>query len=107
MGAVGYLRALCAAVVLFGSIGCSADDEGGQGSKHGSIELTNGKLVLMPLGDSITVGVSGGYRNDLYTSLTGTGLAVDMVGTQYDIGTEVADKDHEGHSGYPIAGAND
>jgi len=56
----------------------------------------------MPLGDSITLGVNGGYRNDLYNGLTQNNCSVGFVGTQSDQNTRVADKEHEGHSGFTI-----
>ena len=59
---------------------------------------------IMPLGDSITVGVNGGYRNDLYSGLLQNNCGVAYVGTQFDQWTHVADKDHEGHSGLSIGG---
>ncbi|MEQ1502695.1 MAG: GDSL-type esterase/lipase family protein [Myxococcota bacterium] len=64
------------------------------------VDLRDGELDLMPLGDSITLGVSGGYRNGVYEALTAAGYAVDLVGTQSDPYTQVPDHDHEGHSGY-------
>jgi aryl-phospho-beta-D-glucosidase BglC (GH1 family)/lysophospholipase L1-like esterase len=57
---------------------------------------------IMPLGDSITLGVNGGYRNNLYTGLQQNSCGVDNVGTQSDPNTRVADKDHEGHPGFTI-----
>ena len=57
---------------------------------------------IMPLGDSITLGVNGGYRNNLYTGLQQNNCGVSYVGTQSDQWTRVADKDHEGHSGFNI-----
>jgi lysophospholipase L1-like esterase len=56
----------------------------------------------MPLGDSITLGVNGGYRNNLYAGLVLEDCGVDFVGTQSDPNTRVADKDHEGHPGFSI-----
>jgi len=57
---------------------------------------------IMPLGDSITVGVNGGYRNNLYTGLQQNNCGVSYVGTLSDVNTRVADKRHEGHSGLTI-----
>ena len=57
----------------------------------------------MPLGDSITLGVNGGYRNELYTSLSADACGVNYVGSQSDQYTQVADHDHEGHPGFTIA----
>ena len=56
----------------------------------------------MPLGDSITLGVNGGYRNNLYTGLQQNNCGVGYVGTQSDPNTRVADKRHEGHSNLKI-----
>jgi len=58
---------------------------------------------IMPLGDSITEGVNGGYRNDLYTGLRQDNCGVAYVGTLSDPNTRVADKHHEGHPGLTIA----
>ncbi|MEO8671453.1 MAG: SGNH/GDSL hydrolase family protein [Tahibacter sp.] len=57
---------------------------------------------IMPLGDSITLGVNGGYRNRLYTRLAGLACNVGFVGSLSDQYTLAADKDHEGHSGFSI-----
>jgi len=57
---------------------------------------------IMPLGDSITLGGNGGYRNNLYTGLQENNCGVSYVGTLFDPSTRVADKDHEGHSGLTI-----
>jgi lysophospholipase L1-like esterase len=66
----------------------------------------SGKLVscanIMPLGDSITLGVNGGYRNNLFTALQKKNCGVSYVGSQFDQYTRVAAKDHEGHPGYSI-----
>lgn len=59
-------------------------------------------MKILPLGDSITLGVNGGYRNGVYTGLRDAGCGVDLVGSQKDQYTEVADKDHEGHPGFTI-----
>ena len=56
----------------------------------------------MPLGDSITEGVNGGYRNVLYSDLNALGCGVNYVGSRFDQFAEVSDKDHEGHPGYSI-----
>jgi lysophospholipase L1-like esterase len=64
------------------------------------VSLRDDELDIMPLGDSITLGVNGGYRNGLYTSLTEDGYTVDLVGSLNDEYTRVADHDHEGHSGF-------
>ena len=57
----------------------------------------------MPLGDSITLGVNGGYRNTLRTSLTTAGCGVNYVGSQFDQYAVIGDKNHEGHPGFTIS----
>jgi lysophospholipase L1-like esterase len=57
---------------------------------------------LMPLGDSITLGVNGGYRNLLWTDITGLSCGLNYVGSQNDPYCEAPDHDHEGHPGYTI-----
>ncbi|HEY6720866.1 MAG TPA: GDSL-type esterase/lipase family protein, partial [Burkholderiales bacterium] len=54
------------------------------------------------MGDSITLGVNGGYRNNLYTGLQQNNCGVSYVGTLNDPNTQVADKDHDGHAGFAI-----
>jgi lysophospholipase L1-like esterase len=70
-------------------------------------DVASFNLRIMPLGDSITLGVNGGYRDGLYTRLTGAGYTVDYVGSQSDQYTGVADHDHEGHPGFTIGGIAD
>ncbi|MEL6470627.1 MAG: carbohydrate-binding domain-containing protein [Cyanobacteria bacterium J06623_4] len=64
-----------------------------------------GRLKVMPLGDSITKGGDdfdvGGYRDDLWQSLTGSGYDVDFVGPN-SLGDGNYDKDHAGFGGYRI-----
>jgi len=59
-------------------------------------------IRIMPLGDSITVGIgdttNGGYRGPLYQALTAAGHSVDFVGSQ--VGGAITDPHHEGHSGW-------
>ncbi len=58
-------------------------------------------LRIMPLGDSITMGIGssheGGYRQPLYWDYTIQGIHFDFVGTQND--GSGFDTDHEGHGG--------
>ena len=64
---------------------------------------------IMPLGDSITLGVgspaTGGYREPLYDLLTEAGHDFEFVGSlsDYQGGLPNAQKYHEGHSGYVIS----
>ena len=73
---------------------------------------------IMPLGDSITMGVipptigswndyTGGYRQKLYIDLTTGGHTVDFVGSQQTGALAVPpfDSDHEGYPGYYAAGS--
>ncbi len=61
-------------------------------------------LRIMPLGDSITVGVGSpgknGWRADLQSRLRDAGVRTDFVGSQRE-GT-TGDRDHEGHGGWTI-----
>ncbi|KQX50019.1 hypothetical protein ASD33_15425 [Streptomyces sp. Root1304] len=67
------------------------------------------RLAVMPLGDSITLGVGSstgdGYRPGLWSKLQGHGSTVDFVGSM-NSGT-LPDTDHEGHSGWFIGGIHD
>lgn len=91
----GFLRILCWATFSFSA--CA----------NASTVLDAPRLQrcarIMPLGDSITLGVNGGYRNNLYTGLQQRNCGVSYVGTQLDQWTRVADKDHEGHPGLTIS----
>ena len=69
----------------------------------GPTPAPTGCLKIMPLGDSITLGVNGGYRNTLRTSLTANGCGVDFVGSQFDQYAVTSDKEHEGHPGFTIS----
>jgi lysophospholipase L1-like esterase len=65
--------------------------------------LNNGKVRIMPLGDSITTGDPGsqqvGYRRKLYLDLDGLSPnRIDFVGSLSN-GLTDHDKDHEGHGG--------
>lgn len=59
---------------------------------------------IMPLGDSITDGitVSGAYRIKLWSKITTNGYKVDFVGSMTGGPSELGDKNHEGHSGWRI-----
>jgi lysophospholipase L1-like esterase len=73
------------------------------GDAAASVTLRDGKLDIMPLGDSITAGDDGGYRNELYRALTADGFRVHFVGTLTDPATLVPEKAHEGHIGFTVA----
>src|SRR5690606_20101241 len=65
---------------------------------------SNGGVRIMPLGDSITDGltVPGGYRIDLWQKLVADGYTIDFVGSQSNGPASLGDRDHEGHSGWRI-----
>lgn len=82
-----------------------------------------GGAKLMPLGDSITVGMHGteafwwankslrgGYRGRLLELLQNSGARVDFVGgtgnDAVDPRETIGDIDHEGHGGYCVSGGN-
>src|SRR5688572_23445837 len=46
-----------------------------------AVIMDDGVLHIWTLGDSITVGVEGGFRNDIYNLLGADGYKVDLVGT--------------------------
>ncbi|MGB0867581.1 MAG: Ig-like domain-containing protein [Granulosicoccaceae bacterium] len=91
------------------------DDLNG-GSAVGTVDLVYGALRVMPLGNSITYGVTGytsatgdqpsqefavGYRQALYEALVGEGYMVDFVGNQSaGAGSGLADPDHQGLPGW-------
>jgi lysophospholipase L1-like esterase len=64
-------------------------------------------LRIMPLGDSITMGIGSAtmssYRIDLQNRLRRADMSVDFVGSQRNGAPATADLDHEGHSGWTIA----
>jgi lysophospholipase L1-like esterase len=65
---------------------------------------SNGGVRVMPLGDSITDGltVPGGYRIGLWQRLTAGHYTVDFVGSLSNGPASLGDHDHEGHSGWRI-----
>ncbi|HEY9060498.1 MAG TPA: GDSL-type esterase/lipase family protein, partial [Pseudobacteroides sp.] len=69
------------------------------------IPSPKGTIKIMPLGDSITDGltVPGGYRIKLWKSITGNGQTVDFVGSMSNGPSDLGDKNHEGHSGWTIS----
>jgi lysophospholipase L1-like esterase len=64
----------------------------------------NSATRIMPLGDSITDGynIPGGYRIDLWRAVEDSGIDVDFVGSLRNGPPSLADRDHEGHSGWRI-----
>jgi lysophospholipase L1-like esterase len=74
----------------------------GIGTAHAE---SNGGVRVMPLGDSITDGltVPGGYRIDLWQKMVAGGYRVDFVGSLFNGPSSLGDHDHEGHSGWTIA----
>ena len=70
-----------------------------------AVATSNAEPVrVMPLGDSITNGynVPGGYRIRLEDSLAASGHQVDFVGSLSNGPASLADREHEGHSGWRI-----
>jgi lysophospholipase L1-like esterase len=65
---------------------------------------SNGGVRVMPLGDSITDGVtvSGAYRTGLWQRFVTGGFRVDFVGSLFGGPANLGDHDHEGHSGWRI-----
>jgi lysophospholipase L1-like esterase len=65
---------------------------------------SNGGVRVMPLGDSITDGVTvpGGYRIGLWQRFVNDGYKVDFVGSLSNGPASLGDHDHEGHSGWRV-----
>ncbi len=65
---------------------------------------SNGGTRVMPLGDSITDGVTvpGGYRIGLWQRFVAGKYTVDFVGSLSNGPASLGDHDHEGHSGWRI-----
>lgn len=64
---------------------------------------TSRTIRLMPLGDSITLGSSGGYRTLLWKKMfQQDSKKVDFVGSLTDGPSDLGDRNHEGHSGWRI-----
>lgn len=84
---------------------------GGVAGSGAKIDLgSDGVLQIWTVGDSITEGVNNGYRNELWSGLTGAGYQVDFVGSlvhPYPDTAVCTDADHDGHSGYSIGGIED
>lgn len=61
-------------------------------------------VKIMPLGDSITDGITvvGAYRIKLWKNITSNGFTADFVGSMSNGPAELGDKNHEGHSGWRI-----
>jgi lysophospholipase L1-like esterase len=91
-----YVGAAVTAAVLAAATALMAGPAGAE---------SNGGVRVMPLGDSITDGltVPGGYRIDLWQKLVAGGYTVDFVGSLANGPTSLGDHDHEGHSGWTIA----
>lgn len=119
---------------LIGGTGNDKLDGGGGINTVSYAEATNGVTVdlglgvanriarIMPLGDSITLGISegvavtpeplrtqtvGGYRTVLWQQFLTDGLAIDFVGTQSNGPANLGDKDNEGHGGKTISFISD
>lgn len=100
----GSLSDGCGATLTCGTCALPATC-GGAGVANvcgGPIGPSGGTIEIMPLGDSITLGVNGGYRNGLWDRLFTAGKTIDYVGSQVDPYAVTPDKDHEGHPGFTI-----
>jgi lysophospholipase L1-like esterase len=86
---------LAALLVVVGSL---------TGGRTAAYAESNGGVRVMPLGDSITDGVTvpGGYRIGLWQRFLNDGYEVDFVGSLSNGPATLGDHDHEGHSGWRI-----
>lgn len=105
-GAVAGLGALAVAAGL-ALVGIPAAHASSGVGTTGVTTAAAAPLRVMPLGDSITMGIGtatmSSYRVDLQNRLRAAGLAVDFVGSQRHGSPATADLDHEGHSGWTVA----
>ena len=119
---------------LVGSTGNDTLDGGGGINTVSYADALNGVTVnlatgianrvarILPLGDSITTGISegvsvtpepvrsqtaGGYRTVLWQDVQQAGITLDFVGGQSNGPTTLGDKDNEGHPGKTIAFISD
>ena len=69
-----------------------------------SLDRQERSLKILPLGDSITDGyfVPGGYRIELWNSLTKQGYKIEFVGSASNGPNSLPSRNHEGHSGWRI-----
>lgn len=74
------------------------------GARAAAHAESNGGVRVMPLGDSITDGITvpGGYRIGLWQRFARDGYKVDFVGSLSNGPATLGDHDHEGHSGWRI-----
>ncbi|MGC4938982.1 ricin-type beta-trefoil lectin domain protein [Kribbella sp. DT2] len=91
------LRAALFGVLLVGGL-CTGPPA------HAAPAESNGGVRIMPLGDSITDGltVKGGYRIKLWQQLVATNHPTDFVGSRVNGPAELGDHDNEGHPGWRI-----
>jgi lysophospholipase L1-like esterase len=103
---IGRWIAAAGALLLLPLSACAAaDSESRPGFSHAAVRSDPVRpLRIMPLGDSIThgMGVTGGYRTDLWQYLRADGMAVQFVGSEYGGPAALGDRDHEGHPGWEI-----
>ncbi len=74
------------------------------GGRAAAYAESNGGVRVMPLGDSITDGITvpGAYRIGLWQRFVNDGYKVDFVGSLSNGPAALGDHDHEGHSGWRI-----
>ncbi|MEU4245193.1 SGNH/GDSL hydrolase family protein [Actinoplanes sp. NPDC026619] len=96
--------AIAAGFALAGALPAAAAPTGADAVSTAAV---GSPLRVMPLGDSITMGIGSAtmssYRIDLQKRLAGAGMDVDFVGSQQHGSPATADLDHEGHSGWTVA----
>jgi lysophospholipase L1-like esterase len=98
---VAFALALAGTVALItGYVGTTQAQQRRQVYLPSLIAPPAATLTIMPLGDSITEGVNGGYRDVLWERLTSAGLTVDFVGPRSDRYADIADREHAGTPGF-------
>ncbi|MEV6303984.1 SGNH/GDSL hydrolase family protein [Actinoplanes sp. NPDC051861] len=96
---------LLAAGVMAAAIALSANTAPAAAGPPSTVRHKAEKIRILPLGDSLTFGkgdrTENGYRRDLYTWITASGLPADFVGSLRN--GSGGDNAHEGHPGWRIA----
>ena len=95
----------CSAAVTLSAAAPAESATGSPAPATARAASADGRVRVMPLGDSITMGIGSqtldSYRVDLYNRLARQGVDIDFVGSARNgVG---GDLDHEGHSGWTIA----
>jgi lysophospholipase L1-like esterase len=107
MPLVSFFTRLALGALILGACNQSSGATPRQRNEAGRQHAQGATLKVWPVGDSITEGVEGGYRNRLYQLLRQEHVDIDYVGTLHDDSARISDKQHEGHPGFTISNAQE